>query len=186
MKPLLITLTLLLALSCTKRPTELSDKCKQVIESDSFYYAALIPEMQAQFDAMWKLDNFITTSSDSEIETIDFDCIVTINPTNEKLDELRKIEEESVDESIRISKKHIEATTCVAESKGIRFVEVTGQLIRFKTTNQTWVLDMQKDKFADWKFILFKKGKEPKIIPNIVLTLEKIDEYFGLKSEASR
>ena len=62
---------------------------KQIIESDTFYYAVPVPEMQAQFDAMWKLDNFLTTSNDSEIQTIDFDCVVTINPTKEKLEEIR-------------------------------------------------------------------------------------------------
>jgi hypothetical protein len=186
MRLLLTALTLLLTLSCTKRPTELSDKCKQIIESDTFYYAVPVPEMQAQFDAMWKLDNFLTTSNDSEIQTIDFDCVVTINPTNEKLEELRKITEENFDETVRISTTHIEATKCVTGSKGIRFVEATGQLIRFKTTNQTWDLDMQKDKFSDWKFILFKKGKAPEVVPNIILTVDKIDQYFGLQTEASR
>lgn len=163
---------------------ELSDKCKQIIESDSFYYVTPPPEMQAQFEAMWHLDNFLTTSKDSEVQTIDFDCIVSVNPTNEKLEELRKIDEENFDETVRISEKHIEATRCVTESNDLKFIDATGQLIRFKTTNQTWDLDMQKDKFSDWKFILFKKGKEPKVIPNVRMTFDEIDKYFG--TEASR
>ena len=186
MRLLITTLILLLALSCIKRPTELSDRCQQIIESDSFYYAVPLGETQGQFDAMFKLDNFLTTSNDSEIQTIDFDCVISVNPTNEKLDELRRILEGNFDETVSIATKHIEAAKCVTESKGIKFVEASGQLIRFKTTNQTWDLDMQKDKFADWKFILFKKGKDPEIIPNIRLTFDEIDKYFGLRSEASR
>jgi hypothetical protein len=180
------TLTLLMALSCSKRPAELSDKCKQTLDSDSFYFAVPEPEMQGQFDAIWKLDNFLTTSDDSGIQTIDFDCVVTVIPTNEKLEELRKILGDNFDETVRISSTHAEAAKCVTESKGIQFVEATGQLIRFKTTNQTWDLDMQKDKLSDWKFILFKRGKHPVIIPNVSLTFDKIDEYFGIENEASR
>src|SRR5688572_16958336 len=130
-------LILLLALSCIKRPTELSDKCKEIIESDSFYYAVPVAETQGQFDAMFKLDNFLTTSNDSEIQTIDFDCVITVNPTNEKLDELRRVLEDNFDETVSIATKHIEAARCVTESKGIKFVEASGQLIRIKTTNQT-------------------------------------------------
>jgi hypothetical protein len=180
MRLLINTLILLLALSCIKKPTELSDKCKQIIESDSFYYAVPVGETQAQFDAIFKLDNFLTTSNDSEIQTIDFNCVVTVNPTNEKLEELQKMFEDNFDETVSISIKHTEATRCVTESKGIRFVEATGQLIRFRTTNQTWDLDMEKDRFSDWKFILFKKGKAPEIVPNIRMRFDKIDEYFGV------
>ena len=175
---------LVMTLSCTNRPMELSDKCKQIIESDSFYYAAPLPRMKEQFDAMWKLDNFLTTFNDSEIQTVDFDCVVTVNPTPKKLEELRKTEEGYFDEIERITTKHVEATRCVTESRGIKFVEANGQLIRFKAANQTWDLDMQKDKFSDWKFILFKKGKEPKIIPNVQMTFDEIDIYF--ETEASR
>src|SRR5690606_22054402 len=100
------TFLLLILNSCTKRPTGLSAECKQIIESDSFYYAVPLPEMQAEFDAMWRLDNFLTTSEDWEVQTIDFDCIVSVNPTNEKLQELRKIAQEHFDETVRISTKH--------------------------------------------------------------------------------
>jgi hypothetical protein len=184
MRLIIILNFLVLTLSCSNRPMELSDKCKQIIESDSFYYVAPLPGMKEQFDAMWKLDNFLTTLSESEIQTIDFDCVVTVNPTPEKFEKLRKIEEEHFDETVRISTKHVDATRCVTESRGIKFVEATGQLIRFKTTNQTWDLDMQKDKFSDWKFVLFKKGKEPKIISNVQMTFDEIDIYF--ETEASR
>jgi hypothetical protein len=92
---------------------ELGDGSKPIIESDSFYYAAPLPEMKAQFDAIWKLDNFLTTSNDPEIQTVDFDCVVTVNPTAEQLEELRKVEKEHFDETVRISTKHTEATRCV-------------------------------------------------------------------------
>ena len=178
MRLIIIPLTLLLALGCTKRPAELSDKCKQIIESDSFYYAVPIVEMEAQFDPMYKLDNFLTTSTDSGIETIDFDCLVLVNPTKEQLEELRKILETDFDETLSINYTHSEAAKCIAESKGIRSIDATERFIRFTTTNQTWDLDLQKGKFPEWKFILFKKGKNPEVIPNTRLTLDKIDQYF--------
>ena len=178
MRLIVVPFILFLALSCAKRPTELSDRCKQIIESDSFYYTLPVAEIQGEFDNLFKLDNFVITTVDPDIQTIDFDCVVTVNPTSEKLEDLRRTLEENFDESVSIATRHTNAARCVTELKGIRFVEASGQLIRFKTTNQTWDLDMSKDKFSDWKFILFKKGKDPEIVPNVILTLDKIDEYF--------
>lgn len=166
---------------------ELSDRCQQIIESDTFYRAIpLVDRWEAQVDSIWKLDNFLITSNDSEIQTFDSDCVVTVNPTNERLDELRTVFDDNFDETVSIAARHTEAAKCVTESSGIQFFEATGQLVRFRGTNQTWDLDMQKDKLADWKFIFFKKGKEPKIIPNVMLMFDEIDKYFELKSEARR
>lgn len=172
-------MTLLLALGCAKKPSELSDKCKQIIESDSFYYAVPLHEMQAEFEAMYKLDNFLTTTTDSEIQTIDFDCLVGVNPTEEQFEQLRKMSETDFTETIRINSIHSDAARCMIESRGIRFIDATGRFIRFTTKNQTWDLDLQKSKFPEWKFILFKEGENPEIISNVALTIEKVEQYFG-------
>jgi hypothetical protein len=170
----------LFVLDCSKTPAELSDECKQIIESDSFYYALPLLEGGVEYDPRLKLDIFLTTFNDHQIQTIDFDCVIAVDPTNEMLDDLQRGLEEDFDERVSIATKHMDAAKCITESKGIKFVKATGQLIRLKTARQTWDFDMAKYKFVAWKFILFKNGKDPVILPDVSLTIDEIDEYFGL------
>lgn len=64
------------------------------------------------------------------------------------------------------------------ESNGIRTLTPTGQFLRFIGKNRTWDLDIRKDTFPDWKFILFNKEKEPMVLPSTSVTVEEIEQYF--------
>lgn len=176
MRPLIILSIFCLALSCTKKETKLSNSCVEIMESDSFYYALPLDELQ--YKAMYRTENYITQVIDSQVQNIDFDCAVVVNPSEEEISNLRKTMGQDFDESFRISTKHSEAIKCMIESKGIRTVVVTEQFIRFVTKSRTWDLDVQKDNIPDWKFILFKEGKDPMILPSLTLTVEDVEQYF--------
>lgn len=86
---IIITLIPLGILSCSKRDTKLSDSCRDIIESDSFYFA--LPLDEGQYKAIYRLENYITQMADSQVQTIDYDCAVVVNPTDEQFDKLREI-----------------------------------------------------------------------------------------------
>ncbi|MBT1701035.1 hypothetical protein KK083_29350 [Fulvivirgaceae bacterium PWU4] len=171
----LIAITIFLAvISCSKKEP-LSDSCKDIIESDSFYYA--LPLSVQQYKQMYRLENYLTAGTDS-VQTIDFDCAVIVNPTNEQVGELKKMQGQDFEENAKIDTRHREAARCMIESRGIQTLTATGQFIRFTSKNQTWHLDVQRDMLPDWKLILYKEGNAPLILPGLTLTMEDVDQYF--------
>lgn len=173
---LLITIPVfLLIISCSKKES-LSDSCKDIIESDSFYFA--LPLNDRQYKEMYRLENYLTKVADSTVQTIDFDCAVIVTPTNERVNELKEMPDQDLEENVRINTRHRKAVSCMIESRGIRTLAATGKFIRFITKNQTWDLDVQKDTLPDWKLILFKEGNAPMILPSLTLTMEDVDQYF--------
>jgi hypothetical protein len=179
MKGLKIPLVFLLALSCLKKEGKVSDACMDIIKSDSFYFA--LPLDEGQYKARYRLENYLAQVIDSGVQRIDFDCAVVINPTNGQLDQLKEILQHDFDENIRINTRHSEAVGCIIESHGIPTLNATGQFLRFIGADRTWDLDIRKDTLAEWKFILFKKTKEPTVFPSVALTIKEVDQYFGNK-----
>jgi len=167
----IIPVIFLLVLSCSKQEAKLSDSCIDIIESDTFYFA--LP-LDGQHKVMYRLEDYLIQVIDSRIQTIDFNCAVVVTPTNKQIDKLRK----DFNENLEINTKHSEAVICMIESKGIPALAATGQFIRFIGKDRTWDLDIRKDTFPDWKFILFKETGEPVILPSLYMTIEEVEQYF--------
>jgi hypothetical protein len=176
MKGLKISLVFVLALSCLKKEGKVSDECIDIIKSDSFYFA--LPLDAGQYKARYRLENYLAQVMDSNVQTIDFDCAVVINPTNSQIGQLKEILKVDFDETIRINTRHSEAGCCIIESHGIPTLNATGQFLRFIGEDRTWDLDIRKDTLPDWKFILFKKTKEPMVFPSVAVTLKEVEQYF--------
>lgn len=175
MRPLIAILIFILVVSCSKKEV-LSDSCKDIIESDSFYY--VLPLNDRQYKEMYRLENYLTQVADSTIQTIDFDCAVVVNPTNERIDELKAMLGQDFEENIKINTRHCEAISCMIKSRGIQTLTATGKFIRFRTKNRAWDLDIQKDTLPDWKVILFKEEKAPVVLPSLGLTMEEVRSVF--------
>ncbi len=146
-----------------------------IIESDSFYFA--LPDY-GQYKAMYRLEDYLTQVIDSSVQMIDFNCAVVITPTNKQIDELREILGQDFNENLKINTRHSEAVRCMIESKGIPALAATGQFLRFIGKDRTWDLDIRKDTFPDWKFILFKEKSEPMILLSLYMTIEEVEQYF--------
>lgn len=174
---LFIPAFIFLSAACCSKKETLSDSCKEIIQSDSFYYA--LPLDEQQYREMFRLENYLTQQADSTAQTIDFDCAVVVHPTNERLDELRVTLGQDFDGNVKINTRHCEAVSCMIESKGIRTLAATGQFVRFITKKGMWDLNVQKNTLPDWKFILFKEGKAPVVLPSIMVTTEEVNRYFG-------
>jgi hypothetical protein len=134
--------------------------------------------LEGQHKAIYRLENYITQIADSQAQTIDYNCAVGVNPTDEQFDMLQEILGQDFDENKNINIRHSEAVSCMIESYGIRTLTSTGQFLRFVGKNRTWDVDIRKDTFPDWKFILFNKKKEPVVLPSINVTVEEIEQYF--------
>ena len=173
---LLIILLTISGSSCTNRNTRIDDSCAEIIESDTFYWTQ--PLNVPAYKAMYRTENYLTEIDDSQALVIDFDCAIVVSPTDEQIAELKRTIGQGSDESVKISTRHCEAIRCMIESKGIRTFWPTRQFIRFETGTRTWGLDVRRDSFPDWKFILFKRGKDPVILPSLTLTIEDIDQYL--------
>lgn len=155
------------------------------MESDSFYYALPLPLDEFSYKSMYRTENYITERTDSKVQTIAFDCAVVVNPSEDQILNLKKAIGDDInirndiDKSTIISAKHSEAVRCMIESKGIRTLEATGQFISFVSEKRIWNLNVRKDSIPDWKYIFYKEGKEPLILPSLMLTVEDVEQYFG-------
>lgn len=150
-----------------------------IIESDSFYFA--LPMDERQYKAMYRLENYLSQANDPTVQTIDFDCAVVASPTNGQIDNLKEIVGQDFDENLKINTRHSEAVRCIIESYGIPTVEATGRFLRFIGKDRIWNLDIEKDNFPDWKFILFRKKNQPLILPSVTVTREEVEQYFGVE-----
>ena len=162
-------------MSCSKQDTKLSDSCIDIIESDSFYFA--LP-LDGQHKVMYRLEDYLTQVIDSRVQTFDFNCAVVVTPTNKQIDKLREILGQDFDDNLKINTRHSEAVSCMIESNGIPALAATGQFLRFMGKDRTWDLDIRKDTFPDWKFILFNERSEPLILPSLYMTIEEVEQYF--------
>jgi len=149
-----------------------------IIEADSFYFT--LP-LEGQYKVMYQLENYITPGINVKVKTIDFNCAVVINPTYEQLDKLKEILGPDFNENLKINERHSDAVRCIIESKGIPIIVPTGQFVRFIGKNRTWDLDIRRDTFPDWKFILFNERMEPVVLPTVMVTMEEVEKYFGIE-----
>jgi hypothetical protein len=167
--------------SCSK-PSDTSsnlkhtDSLKTEVDSTTTY--------EFDYDAQFKLDNYLTTDSFDEKtnDLIDFECAILIYPTSEQIDEMKKNEGEEdfyigADDSNWYQAMAIEKI----DSVGIKTITASGRYLRLKGENKTWDMDIRKKNLPAWNLIFFKPTKEPKIISTIDLTVDETKNYFEIR-----
>ncbi|WKZ58864.1 MAG: hypothetical protein QY309_13405 [Cyclobacteriaceae bacterium] len=181
MRLLIIAIISLGLLSCSK-PADTSsnlqqaDSLKTEIDSTTTY--------EFDYDAQFKLDNYLTTDSFDEKtnDLIDFECAILIYPTSEQIDEKKKNEGEEdfyigADDSNWYQAMAIEKI----DSAGIKTITASGRYLRLRGQNKTWDLDIRKKNLPAWNLIFFKPTKEPKIISTVDLTVDETKNYFEIR-----
>jgi len=153
-----------------------ADTLKSKVDSIATY--------EFDYDAQFKLDNYLTTDSFDEKtnDLIDFDCAILIYPTSEQIDEMKRNEGEEdfyigADDSNWYQAMAIE----IIDSVGIKKLTASGRYLRLRGQNKTWDLDIRKKNLPAWNLIFFKSTKEPKIISTIDLTVDEAKNYFEIR-----
>lgn len=166
--------------SCTKTADTSSnlqhaDSLKTEVDSTTTY--------EFDYNAQFKLDNYLTTDSFDEKtnDIIDFDCAILIYPTSEQIDEMKNEGEEDfyigADDSNWYQAMAIEKI----DSVGIKTITASGRYLRLRGQNRTWDLDIRKKNLPAWNLIFFKPTKEPKIILTVDLTVDETKNYFEIR-----
>lgn len=134
------------------------------------------------YESLFKLDSYLSKKiPDSALQIIDFDCAILIYPTDEQIEEMKKIEGEEAfyigaDDSNWYQGMSIETM----DSVGIKQITASGQFLRLKGHDSTWDLDIRKKNLPAWNLIFFKHTKEPQIVSTLDLTVEHVREYFEI------
>ena len=143
-----------------------------------------ITTFEFDYDAQFKLDNYLTTDSFDEKtnDLIDFDCAILIYPTSEQIDEMKRNEGEEdfyigADDSNWYQAMAIEKI----DSVGIKTITARGRYLRLRGKNKTWDLDIRKKNLPAWNLIFFNPTKEPKIISTVDLTVDETKNYFEIR-----
>lgn len=175
-----IFLLIPLLTTCSTNNSTLSQSCVDIIASDSFYFALpLLNSGDKYYEEMFRLENYITKTIDAEAQHIDFDCVIIVDPTEEEIAKGRIERGREFEDDFEIGSRHSKALSCLIESRWVPTVAATGQFVKLTSKHRTWDLNVQRNDFADWTFILFKTNKTPLVLPSLLVTEEKLEQYFG-------
>ena len=150
------------------------------LEHKAIYFALPLGMDFDQYKAMYNVKNYLAEIYNRGSQYIDFDCVVIAYPTSEQAEKLTMMKLPVDHESIELNRRHAEAVAKMIQSYGLRTVFTTEQFIHLKGDRRAWDLDVRKDKIPDWKFIFFKKEKEPTMLPNVLVTREEVQHYFEI------
>ncbi|MBX2901716.1 MAG: hypothetical protein KF775_18850 [Cyclobacteriaceae bacterium] len=179
MKLTLLIIVFVGLLSCSrsnqKQPTALN---KQPLAADP---NDLLDTTEFTFEDFGKLESYLAKNkiNPSLLETIDFDCVILIYPSDKQIDEMKKEYGEEDFYIIADDNIFYQGTAIgIIDSVGIKHVTVTKQFLRLNGKSKTWELDIRKKNLPAWNILFFKTTKEPTIISSIDLTKSHIIEYF--------
>jgi len=135
-----------------------------------------------------KLESYLVTSEldTSKLQLVDFDCAVSIFPTDKQIEEIKKSckDEDDFYTGADDNQWYIgKANLIIDDSVGVKRITDSRDFIKFVGDKETWVLDIRKKKYLAWGLILFKRDKKPKIVETSGLTTDSVRNYFDIKKK---
>lgn len=128
-----------------------------------------------------QLNNYVVNESmdSSLVQTIDFTCVVVVIPTDEQVEKM--ITENGEENFATIADDYsfyqTEALQKI-DSAGIPSRFASRRYIKLVAGDNTWLLDVRKEKMPAWNLIFFEKSKEPMIVPAMTVTADVVKNYF--------
>jgi hypothetical protein len=165
---------------CPRPKTKFNATSIDDLEHQAIYFALPLGMDLDQYKAMYNLKNYLSEIDSRRLEYIDFACVVIAYPSSEQIEKLSMTKLPVDHESIEVNRRHEQVLAKMIQSFGLRTEFTPEQFIYFKGDRGSWDLDVRKDKIPDWKFILFKKDKEPTLLPNVLVTREEVEHYFEI------
>jgi hypothetical protein len=131
------------------------------------------------FDSYLNLNNYtVTDAATSNIQSINFNCAVIVNPTE---DQVQSMEKEYGDDFSTMADDYsfYQSEAIVKfDSAKVKVVNAEKRFVRLIGSSRSWILDLRKDGAPEWNIILFNIEKEPQVSSAIDVTYEKVGEYF--------
>jgi hypothetical protein len=134
---------------------------------------------QNNSDSYLNLNNYAVTDADtSNIESINFNCALIVNPTPEQVENLVTTYGDDFSTMADDYTFYQSEAIVKFDSAKVKVVNAEKRFVRLIGSSRTWVLDLRKDGAPEWNIILFNIEKEPQVSSAIDVTYEKVGQYF--------
>jgi hypothetical protein len=145
--------------------------------------SALIPDTSAvPVNGLYILENYLTShvADTSELEIVDYDCAVVVDPTEEQIRTMRaEYGEEDfyivADDNSWYKGNAIE----LLDSLKIHSITADKPFISFHGQQGQWTLNLRKPGALPWNLIFFHTQKKPEIVSTVDLKPSDISAYFN-------
>ena len=94
------------------------------------------------------------------------------------LDHLKDVLKDDFHETVGGNAKYYEMVKRLVESNGGKVISMEIDYLKLIGQNKTWNLALRKDNLPPWNLIFFKADKEPMLVPDSVLSIDLVKEYF--------
>lgn len=130
---------------------------------------------------MYELKSYLTTVESLHKQTIDFDCVILIYPTEAQIERMKNDYGEEdfyivADDNNWYQQKAAE----IIDSLGIKRIIASEQYLILKGENKTWTLDIRRNNLPSWNLVFFKRAREPQIISTVSLNMEAARDFFEI------
>jgi len=132
-----------------------------------------------------KLENYLVDKHDAtDLIEISKSIALLVTPSEEQIAEMQKDSDEEEFYTIMDDANYYHSVAIgLIDSMKIETLGANSQYVKFLGSNgKSWILDLRAPKAAPWNIIFFNVNKEPEIISEIDLNVDKIRSYFDLKS----
>lgn len=134
------------------------------------------------YNSFYKLKSYLINeiTNTGDLEIIDYDCAVIINPTSGQIEELKNNMSEEDFYTVADDNQYYQGLAFVLlDSLKVRIVSTDKKFLKF-VGDKVLTLSIRKKNLPMWNIILFSKHKEPLIVPAVELGAEQIIEYFNI------
>jgi hypothetical protein len=131
------------------------------------------------FDSYINLDNYTVTDADtSNIQSINFNCAVIVNPTEEQVQSMEKEYGDDFPTMADDYNFYQSEALVKFDSAKVKVVNAEKRFLKLIGSSRSWILDLRKDGAPEWNIILFNVEKQPQVSSAIDVTYERVGEYF--------
>jgi hypothetical protein len=145
--------------------------------------AELIPDTSAvPVNGLYILENYLTShpADTAEIEVVDYDCAVLVDPTEEQV---RTMRAEYGDEDFYIvaddNSWYKGNAIELLDSLRIHAITANKPFISFHGEKGQWTLNLRKRGALPWNLIFFNTRKRPQIVSTVNLKPADVTAYFN-------